>query len=186
MPAQHAELAAALDAHTPRDSAESADLERTRELLATPDPWDRSTPLHATGSALIVHVPTRRVLLRWHTRLQSWLQVGGHADPGETDPVEVALREAREESGLDDVRPWPDARLLHVVVVDVPANDREPAHEHADLRYALTCESPDLVRPEHDDAHLRWLTLPEAKDLSQEPNLVETLTRLDHLLRDHA
>ncbi|QVQ50286.1 NUDIX domain-containing protein [Spiractinospora alimapuensis] len=178
----HAELASTLDAHTPRDGTETADLERTRALLTTPDPWDRTTPLHATASALIVHVPTRRVLMRWHPRLRAWLQVGGHADPGETDPIQVALREAREESGLDDVRPWPDQRLLHVVVVDVPANDREPAHEHADLRFALTCDSPDRARPEHSEAHLRWLTVPEAQELSGEDNVVETLDRLNQLL----
>lgn len=181
-PVQHTELATTLEAHTPRDDVESVDLERTRALLTTSDPWDRTTPLHATASALIVHVPTRRVLMRWHERLQAWLQVGGHAEPGESDPIQIALREAREESGLDDVRLWPDTHLLHVVVVAVPANDLEPAHEHADLRFALTSDSPDRARPEHLDAHLRWLSIPEAQDLSGEDNVIETLDRLNQLL----
>lgn len=175
-------LAAALSSYHPRTSTEAADVERTRSLLETPDPWDRSTPLHATASALVVHPPTRRVLLRWHARQQAWLQVGGHADPGETDPIAIALREGQEETGLGDLRPWPDARLVHVVVVAVPANDREPAHEHADLRFIVATESPEAARPENSEAALRWLSLPEAREASGEPNVLETFDRLGPLI----
>ena len=80
-----------------------------RSLLGG-SPWDRSTPLHVTGSALIVHPASGRVLLRWHARQHVWLQVGGHGDPGEDDPFAVALREAGEETGLSDLVAWPDER----------------------------------------------------------------------------
>jgi 8-oxo-dGTP pyrophosphatase MutT (NUDIX family) len=52
------------------------------------------------GSALVVNPSSRHVLLRWHERIGRWMQVGGHGDPGEHDPWQVALREAREETGL--------------------------------------------------------------------------------------
>src|SRR5882757_231866 len=169
--------------YAPRDAVESADVARVRELLATSaDPWSRSIPLHLTASALIVHPPSRRVVLRWHERQQAWLQVGGHGDPGEADPIETALREGREETGLTDLIPWPDASLLHLVVVPVPAKGDEPAHEHADLRFVLATESPDSVRPERPDAPLRWLSLPEAHEMTSEANVHETLTRVDRLL----
>lgn len=58
-----------------------------------------------TGSALMVHPSSGRVLLRWHERMQRWLQIGGHGDPGESDPLAVALRERREETGLPDLAP---------------------------------------------------------------------------------
>jgi hypothetical protein len=99
-----------LDRFRPQGDAEAADVARTRELVSgTADPWLRSNPLHVTASAVIVHPETGRVLLRWHQRQQAWLQVGGHGDPGESDPLAVALREAREESGLTDLEPWPVA-----------------------------------------------------------------------------
>src|SRR5579871_5421231 len=92
------------------------------------DPWSRSLQLHFTASALVLHPESGRVLLRWHPRLGRWLQVGGHGDPGESDPLAIALREAAEETGLADLVPWPDASLRHAVLCDVPASAAEPAH----------------------------------------------------------
>src|SRR3569832_496180 len=59
---------------------------------------------HVTGSAWIVDHAHTHVLLTHHRKLDRWLQLGGHAD-GEADVLSVALREAREESGLAEVTP---------------------------------------------------------------------------------
>jgi 8-oxo-dGTP pyrophosphatase MutT (NUDIX family) len=180
-------LAELLDAYQPEGAAERADLRRikalTRSAEADGDPWRRELPLHVTASALIVHPPTARVLLRWHQRQQAWLQVGGHGDPGESEPLAIALREAGEETGLTDLVPWPDARLRHVVIVGVPAANGEPAHEHADLRYFMATGNPDAVRAENERAPLRWLSLAQAREATSEANLRNALTRLDRLLR---
>jgi 8-oxo-dGTP pyrophosphatase MutT (NUDIX family) len=170
-----------LSGYRPEGEVEAADVGRLRDLAAsTADPWPRSLPLHVTGSALIVHPASRRVLLRWHERQQAWLQVGGHGDPGETDPLAIALREAREETGLTDLAPWPDDGLRHVVIVSVPASAArgEPAHEHADLRFVFATGSPEAARQENPDAPLRWLTVAEAEQLTAEDNLRETLRRV--------
>ena len=157
---------------------EQADVERVRGLMASgADPWSRVTPLHLTASALVVHPASGRVLLRWHQRQGRWLQVGGHGDPGESDPLAIALREAAEETGLPDLAPWPDGAVRHVVVCDVAAGKGEPAHEHADLRFLMATEQPDAVRPESPDAPLRWLALDEARELVGVNNLQVTLDR---------
>ena len=41
-----------------------------------------------------------RTLLHWHAKIQQWMPPGGHLDPNE-DPVAGALREVREETGLN-------------------------------------------------------------------------------------
>ncbi len=172
-----------LDRFRPQGGAEAADVARTRELVSgTADPWLRSTPLHVTASAVIVHPETGRVLLRWHQRQQAWLQVGGHGDPGESDPLAVALREAREESGLADLEPWPDAELWQVVIVSVPASTKEPAHEHADVRFIFATHQPDGVRAESPGAPLRWLPVREAAEATSEANLRDLLLRVQRLL----
>ncbi|HEY4026953.1 MAG TPA: NUDIX domain-containing protein [Candidatus Dormibacteraeota bacterium] len=172
-----------LDRHRPRDEAERADIERVRTLVETADdPWRRSIPLHLTASALIVHPDSGRVLLRWHRRHQSWLLVGGHADPGEHDPLAIAVREGREETGLTDLEPWPDARIRHVVIVPVPASSAEIAHEHADLRFVLATRIPEAARPEHPDTPLRWLSPRDAHEAISEINVRHTLSQLEQLL----
>ncbi len=176
-------LAALLDRYQPGGDAEAADLSAVRALTGTAaDPYLRDLPLHVTASALIVHPPTARVLLRWHQRQQAWLQVGGHGDPGETDPLVIVAREAAEETGLSDLAPWPDAEVKQVVIVAVPPGKGEPAHEHADIRYFMATRAPYTIRPESPHAPLRWLSLPEARDLTSEPNLRETLARIEPLL----
>ncbi|MFF0412245.1 NUDIX hydrolase [Kitasatospora sp. NPDC004745] len=200
---QSPDLPRLLADHLPQGAAETADHERVRRLVAATGEgagavgtgatgttgaapaaglWDRSTPLHLTASALIVHPPTRRVLLRWHVRQQAWLQIGGHGDPGETVPLDIALREGREETGLTDLAPWPDAALLHLVVVPVAASATEPAHQHADLRFLLATAEPDRARPENPASPLEWLTLAEARQRTSEENLRETLDRAARLL----
>ena len=175
------DLASAFNAYVPGSVEEAADLERVRTLVADGDPWTRASLLHLTGSAVVVHPPTERVLLRWHDRQQHWLQVGGHADPGETDPFAVALREAKEETGLDDLVPWPDAGrpvIVHVVIVPVPAGKGEPAHHHADVRYTLATAAPDAATPEDETARLRWLPIDDAIASVGEDNLRITLRRI--------
>jgi 8-oxo-dGTP pyrophosphatase MutT (NUDIX family) len=177
-------LAVLLDQYSPEGEAETADLHRTQALANTVgDPWRRDLPLHVTASALIVHPETGRVLLRWHQRQQAWLQVGGHGDPGESDPLAIARREAVEETELADLTPWPDEQLRHLVIVDVPAGKGEPAHEHADLRYFMATRTPDAARAENENAPLRWLSIAEAYQATSEVNLRESLARLERLLQ---
>lgn len=165
---------------------EADELEALAAVADAPGAWDRGSPLHLTASALVVHPPSGRVLLRWHRRQQAWMQVGGHGDPGEDDPLAVALREGLEETGLLDLRPWPDveAPLLHAVVVPVAGDDREPAHQHGDLRYLLATDRPDAVEAE-EGAPLRWLTVAEALALTAEDNVRESLRRAGALLEAH-
>ena len=175
-----------LNGYRATGETETADLERMTRLAATvADPWSRTQmPLHFTASALVVHPATGRVLLRWHGRQERWLQVGGHGDPGESDALAIALREAAEETGLADLEPWPDATLRHAVICDVRPSATEPAHEHADLRFILATQEPRAVVPENDLSPLRWVTVEEALALAGANNLSVTLDRVKGLLQD--
>jgi 8-oxo-dGTP pyrophosphatase MutT (NUDIX family) len=183
MASDRSPLSHLLTGYRPHDATEAADLERTRDLVAAEDnPWLRTLPLHVTASAVIVHPDSGRVLLRWHQRQQGWLQVGGHGDPGENEPLAIALREAREESGLEDLAPWPDAELRQVAIVPVAARGDEPAHEHADVRFIFATGHPEAARAEAPDAPLHWLPAGEAVGATSEANLREMLTRVQRLL----
>src|SRR5258706_16247742 len=106
------DVRAFLDDHPAGSAEESNDLARMRALAGQPDAWTRDGRLHFTGSAFVVHPPTRRVLLRWHARQAAWLQVGGAADPGETHPPAGAPPEAAGGTAPLHLPPRPRARLL--------------------------------------------------------------------------
>jgi len=179
-------LAEVLAAYAPGTDEEARDLATLRALaVGGARAWARDEPVHATASAVVVHPPTGRVLLRWHERMRGWLTVGGHGDPGEDAPLAVALREAEEETGLTDLVAWPPGAgddPVHLAVVGVPPGKGEPAHEHADVRFVLATARPDDAVPERPEAPLRWLPVDEAAVAVGEDNLRVTLGRVARLL----
>lgn len=58
---------------------------------------------HFTASTFVFDPGFGRVLLCLHGKGRFWVQFGGHLEPGDDDMADAALREAREESGLDAV-----------------------------------------------------------------------------------
>ena len=70
-------------------------------LNTSPDPFSReNTFAHFTASSWVVSPDRQQVLLIYHNIYRSWAWMGGHAD-GDRDLLAVALRETREESGLE-------------------------------------------------------------------------------------
>jgi 8-oxo-dGTP pyrophosphatase MutT (NUDIX family) len=93
-----------------------------------------------------------------HGRLGRWLQPGGHGE-GEVDPRLIALREVEEETGLTDLSPFPDERLLDVDVHLIPARPGEQEHPHLDLRYGFLARPGAVPRISSESRELRWFPL---------------------------
>jgi 8-oxo-dGTP pyrophosphatase MutT (NUDIX family) len=104
--------------------------------------WRECRPDHLTASALVVSPDRRKVLLTLHARIGRWLQMGGHCEPGDRDLAAAALREAREESGLDRLTLSVAPALLSRH--EVPCGPVRPAH-HLDVQYVAT--APDNAVP---------------------------------------
>jgi 8-oxo-dGTP pyrophosphatase MutT (NUDIX family) len=118
-------------------------------------------PGHVTASAWIVSSDRHRFLLAHHRKLGRWLQLGGHAD-GDPDVFAVALREAREESGMEHFE-WLGAspRGTGPVPIDVdvhaiPARPGEPAHAHHDIRFLLEAAPDQRLRINSESNALEW------------------------------
>jgi len=173
-------LAATLALHQPADAAEARDLATIRDFVARHphDPFDRAIAEgHLTGAAIVVDAAGRRVLLLHHRKLQRWLQPGGHGDPGERTGEEVALREAREETGLEGLVLHEGApRPLDVDVHAIPARGHEPAHLHLDLRYLVIApEGAPTTLQEEEASALRWFGWEELEGLGLDHGLTRAL-----------
>ncbi|MFP4148247.1 MAG: NUDIX hydrolase [Nitriliruptoraceae bacterium] len=148
---------AQLDRHRPLDAPEARSLARTRRLLTwLAAPLDEhADPTHVTGSAIVLDERSR-VLLHRHKRLGRWLQPGGHLDPGEL-PWQAAVRETREETGLDARHPAVGVTLVHVDVHEGPRG-----HVHLDLRYLLLAEAAGAFSPASGESQdVAWFSAAE-------------------------
>ena len=148
-------LRALLAAYRTRWPEESETVSRFDSFVdAHDDCFDRSCRVgHITGSAWIVDSTGERVLLTHHRKLGLWLQLGGHCD-GDPDTLAVALREAREESGLV-VRAL-GGSMFDLDVHTIPARGREPTHHHFDVRFLVQAEHDRFTVSEESHA-LAWV-----------------------------
>ena len=166
--AQHtrAELLAAARRHRPVDETERRHQMAIVDWLvveSADDPFDRGVfdPGHATGSCFVVGSDGRAALI-FHRNLRLWVQPGGHAEPGETDPCVVAARDASEELGISLGEVVPS--LFDLDVHRIAPRGGLPSHLHFDFR-SLAVVSPVELAPATDAAEARWLTRSEISAL---------------------
>lgn len=123
---------------------------------------------HVTGSAWLLSPDEKCVLLTHHKKLGRWLQVGGHAD-GHSDALEVALREAREESGIDEIVPF-STEILDIDIHEIPERPGEPAHLHYDVRFVLRALS-DACVPSDESHEIRWVPIDDLESRTTSPSI---------------
>jgi 8-oxo-dGTP pyrophosphatase MutT (NUDIX family) len=135
----------------------------------------------ATASVWIVseELP-RKVLLVHHRKHNKWLQLGGHVEKFE-NPIEAAVRETREESGIDinfllqDIKQYGvESKSLpvpqYILEEKIPATEKEPAHFHIDCMYVVTIPLQEVRLREEESKDLRWFLREETKELDVHEN----------------
>jgi 8-oxo-dGTP pyrophosphatase MutT (NUDIX family) len=147
-------------------------------------------PGHITAAAWIISPDRRRCLLTHHRKLDRWLQLGGHAD-GHGAVEEVALREAREESGLStfDIIPIDGVPMpFDVDVHQIPAHYGpdggliEDAHEHHDMRFLLIAHEGQSVRVSDESHDVQWFTPDEVRRVANEESVLRMMRKSRELL----
>lgn len=144
---------------------------------------------HFTSTVLIVY--RNRVLLHRHKKWGSLLPVGGHIDRDEL-PEETALREAKEEAGLDvelynpDAATFPDRRLLvrpmHMLLINV-----NEFHQHVDFLFYARAHTDQVAPLNGESDQLFWLTREEVSVADIPENVrILALEALDLLGKEDA
>lgn len=165
MPAEaalsRADLLGELAAYVPADARERAmAVELTAFVAAHADCFERTLAIgHITASAWVIDAAGTHALLTHHRKLGRWLQLGGHAD-GDSDVRRVALREAREESGLCGIR-FATRAIYDLDVHLIPARPDEPQHRHYDVRFAFVADRAAALTVSPESHELAWLPVAE-------------------------
>ena len=161
-----------LKRYHPWDGADAAQARRLREFVeANENCFDRSNLTgHVTGSTWLVDASGKRVLLTHHKKLGKWLQLGGHAD-GNPDVLAVAMKEAREESGIEKIAPV-SQQIFDLDIHPIPAHGTEPAHFHYDIRFALQAAGAGDFIVSEESRSLAWIEIEKIETLTEEESLL--------------
>ena len=163
--------------HQPADAHEARMLEDIKNFVQQYDNFHSRQQLagHLTGSAWVLSEDRTHALLTYHGKFNCWVQLGGHVED-DADMLSAALREACEESGLANVKPLSD-RIFDVDVHAIPANPKEPAHFHYDIRFLFAADraTPLVVSSESKD--LAWVEIEKISELTSEESVLRMVRK---------
>jgi 8-oxo-dGTP pyrophosphatase MutT (NUDIX family) len=138
--------------------------------------FERSLTIgHITASCWLLNKAGTHALLTHHAKLDAWFQLGGHCD-GNPDVLSVALREAQEESGISSLEPV-DTDIFDIDIHTIPANSREAAHEHYDVRFLLRVTSNETESVSSESTALRWISANRADLPTDNPATVRMFNK---------
>lgn len=174
------DIRAEIEAYRPQNEQERRDKALILYFMAgNPDAFLRSNLIaHMTASAWIVNRARDKVLMVYHNIYRSWSWTGGHAD-GEEDLLAVALREAREETGIEHIRPV-TGEIYSLEVLTVDGHEKRgayvPSHLHMNVTYLLEADEQDALHVcREENSGVGWFGLDEALAASTEPWFVERI-----------
>ena len=129
---------------------------------------------HFTVTTTIVH--KNKVLLHFHKSLKKWLPIGGHIDRDEL-PEEAAIREAKEEAGIDielhrsrKIFIDREARDL-ILPLHIMLQDINQFHQHIDLGFYANAKTFDLKPAKDETENLKWFSKEEIKKIYAPQNV---------------
>ena len=155
--------------------------ELTKFVESTPDCFERSHPTgHITASCWLISRDGRRVLLTHHKKLNKWLQPGGHCD-GDHDVIRAALKEAREESGIEDWEIVMD-KVFDIDIHLIPARKNEPEHYHYDVRFLFRAVKNEEYIVSDESHDLAWVDIDSLADYTDEESMHRMNRKWQHLL----
>lgn len=133
---------------------------------------------HFTSSAWIVNKEHTKVLMIYHNIYKSWAWTGGHAD-GDEDLKAVALREANEETGLENLRILNDEIFsLEIITVNghIKRGKYVSSHVHMNVVYLIEADENEPLRIKPDEnSGVKWVDIDEVKNESTEQWLIENV-----------
>lgn len=136
---------------------------------------------HITSSAFIVNKAKDKVLMVYHNIYDSWSWTGGHAD-GEEDLLAVAAREAKEETGIKDIKLLSSGIFsldILTVISHIKRGEYVAPHLHLSVSYLMEAdENQALLVKEDENSDVKWINIDEVVSYSNEPHMQKVYSKL--------
>ncbi|RDY26073.1 NUDIX domain-containing protein [Romboutsia weinsteinii] len=136
---------------------------------------------HITSSGFIMNPTMDKVLMVHHNIYNTWAWTGGHAD-GDSDLLYVALKEAKEETGICNIKPLSE-EIVSIDILPVYGHVKKgnyvSAHLHLSIAYVLISdEDEELTIKEDENSGVKWIAIDKISDFSNEPYLIEIYKKI--------
>lgn len=136
---------------------------------------------HLTSSGFILNEAKDKVLMIYHNLYNSWSWTGGHAD-GEADLLAVAIKEAKEETGVVNIRSLSEEIMsLDILPVwgHIKKGEYVSSHQHLNVSYLLVASEEDVLRIKEDEnSNVGWIPVNEIETYCQEPQMIPIYQKL--------
>lgn len=172
----------AICGYIPFNEQEKTDKERFLKYLDMDNILIRENEeAHVSSSAWVMNAAMDQVLMAYHNIYQSYSWLGGHAD-GQSDLFAVALREAKEESGITELTPF-SREILALDVLPVPAHTKHgkpvKAHDHLNVTY-LFIAPPDqkLTVKADENSAVAWIAVEDLPQVVSEALMLPVYAKL--------
>lgn len=148
---------------------------------------------HLTASAWIVNKQRSKVLMVYHKLFNSFAWTGGHAD-GNADLKAVAIQEAQEETGIEELRSLLDG-IYSIEALTVDGHFKNgryvSSHLHLNVCYLFEADetAPIRIKPDENSA-VKWIPLDKLEEAITEewmyPHIYKKLVdKLSEVEKDH-
>ena len=143
---------------------------------------------HFTSSAIVVNEDITKVLFAHHNIYNSWAWVGGHND-GIEDCLEVAIKEAKEETNIKNVSPLStDIAGIDIIYVmpHIKNNKHVSDHLHLNITYILQASEREEINHKQDEnSGVKWFSFDEVNDIISEPRMKPIYDKLINVAKQH-
>lgn len=127
---------------------------------------------HFTSSAFVLNKERTKMLMIYHKIYNSWAWTGGHSD-GDNDLLYVAIKEAKEETGIKNVTPILDD-IYSLEIINVNGHEKKGkyvgSHVHLNVTYLLEAdENEEIHIKEDENSGVKWVPINNVLNESSEP-----------------
>ena len=126
---------------------------------------------HFTSSAFVFNKERTKILMIYHKIYNSWAWVGGHSD-GDSDLLYVAMKEAKEETGIKNVEPI-SKDIYSLELINVNGHEKRGkyvgSHVHLNVTYLLEADESEEIRIKEDEnSGVKWVPIDDILNVTSE------------------
>lgn len=137
--------------------------------------------IHITSSGFIVNKNKDKVLMVYHNIYNSWSWTGGHAD-GDEDLLSVAIKEAKEETGVKNIVPI-RKDIISIDILPVFGHIKKgkyvSPHLHASIAYLIEADEKEqlIVKPD-ENSGVKWIPMDKIDLYSNEVHMKKVYEKI--------